>query len=76
MVVSQTREVMKGFWIWDILKEEIKGFLDGLNVKSKKRRYQELLPCFSTRLQTVLRYIYSFIVLKLFHMNRFLSPIS
>lgn len=29
IVVAQTREVMRDIWIWDVLKEEHAGFLDG-----------------------------------------------
>lgn len=33
IVVAQTREVMRDIWIWDVLKEEHAGFLDGSDME-------------------------------------------
>lgn len=35
--VAQTKETVRGIWIWDILKEEHERFLDGLDIKCEEK---------------------------------------
>lgn len=37
ITVAQTRAMMRGIWIWDILKEEHARFLDGLATKCEEK---------------------------------------